>query len=84
MLLSQDFQTSCDDLNLEQWVVPLNLVKHPMVNLELLLNSEMVAIIVNDHAEDVSQLNDENCLLDEYLAHLEQNLLKKLEVVVQL
>ena len=78
-----NLQSANDDLQLEQWMVPLHFLLYSLEYLDFLGNGDGALGVSADHAEDVSQLQDEDELLDEEFADLQEDLLEKLLVVVE-
>ena len=68
---------------MEQRIVTLDLFLNPLENGDLIGHSYFLPIVVNDHAEDVAELQNEDLLLQEDATNLEQDLLEKLVVVVE-
>jgi len=82
--LSQYLQSADNKLKLEKWVVTLHLFLDTFEDGNLRGDTNLLALVIDDHTENVSQLQDENLLLDEDAAHFEQDLLEKLIIVVEI
>lgn len=51
---------------------------------DFLCNTDFLSIVINNHSENMAKLQDKYLLLDEDATNFEQNLLKKLIIVVEI
>lgn len=83
MLWSQELESHDNHFQLEQWVVSLHFLLYSLENGDFLSWSKFSAIIIKYRSDYLSELHNEYELLHEYFTDFEQNLLKKLVVVVK-
>lgn len=81
MRLTDDLQSTNDELHLEKRIVTLELLLDPFEYLHLGLNTNLTTFVINDHAKDVSEFKDEYVLLDENLADFNEASFEKFVVV---
>lgn len=80
---AKDLQAAIDNLYLEHGEAFLQRLLNALKDANLFLNRDDVAIVVEEAAEDVTELDNGDLLLDALATNVVQNLLKEVNVVVQ-
>jgi hypothetical protein len=83
VVYTYDFESANDQSAGEKRVISFYLVKYPLENFDFLLDSNWIAIIIDHHTKDVSQLKHKYHFLNEHFENLEQDLLEKVLMVVE-
>lgn len=81
--LADHFKASQNQSKLEVWRLFLHLVEHFLDEGELVKDAHGLALIVEEHAGDVSQLNNEDVLGDASVKTVSEYLLEKLVVFAE-
>jgi len=84
MRLPNNLQSTVDNGHFQEWILLLQSLDNFLDNIQLSLDSDRVAVIIDDTVEDVSELDDHDVLLDEGVEDLVQEVLEELVVVQQL
>jgi len=82
MILSNNFESTSDNLHLENWESLSQKFLDSLKDGDLLLETEW-SILIKDHTEDMFPLDDCNALLDHVTAHSVKNHLEELIIVVK-
>ena len=83
VLNSEDLQAAVDNLYLEHGEAFLQRLLNALKNSDFLLDRDCVVVVVEEAAEDVAELNNSDHLLDALAAHVVEDLLEEVGVVVQ-
>lgn len=78
-----NFKPAYDQFHLKQGVISLELFLDPCEYFDLSTHADFRSLVINNHAEYVSEFEYEDVLLDEDLADLDQTALEELVVVDQ-
>jgi hypothetical protein len=77
------FKAANNKFHLKQRVIPLKLLLNSCEYFNFSINPNLGPLVINYHAEDVSQLQNKDILFDEDLACLHEAALKELVVIDQ-
>ena len=84
VLNSKEFQAAVDNLYLEHGEAFLQGFLNALEYGDLLLDRDHVRVVVEEAAENVTELANSDHLFDDLAANVVQNLLKEVDIVVQL
>jgi hypothetical protein len=80
---SHYFKAADDKFHLKQRVISLELFLNSGEYIDLSVDADLVALVIDYHPENVSELEYKHALLDEDLADFDETALEKLVVVDQ-
>ena len=83
VILSEKFETTNNDSNLEERELSPEQSLDIVENLELLFQWDWLLVVIVKTTENMTELNDSNKLLDHILAHSMQNFLEEVSVRVK-